>query len=114
MPNDVTETARDRIRELNDNLRVKGQAGTVVVTAGIAALGTAMVQTLRTAVAQFESFNADNDPHQEHDCAVMEFEGERIIWKIDYYDLRVEGGSPDPSREEVTHRVLTIMLAEEY
>lgn len=114
MPNDVIETTRDRIRVLNDNLRVRGEGGTVLVTAGVAALGADPVRALRTAVAQFDAFNADNDPHEEHDCAVMEFDGERIIWKIDYYDQRMEGHSPDPSQPDMTERVLTIMLAEEY
>ena len=40
--------------------------------------------------------------------------GEQIFWKIDYYDANLEYGSDDPSRPEVTTRVLTIMFAREY
>jgi Protein of unknown function (DUF3768) len=40
--------------------------------------------------------------------------GERIFWKIDYYDENLEHGSEDPSDLFKTTRVLTIMLAGEY
>ena len=40
--------------------------------------------------------------------------GERLFFKLDYYDLALNGHSPDPADASVTMRVLTIMLAEEY
>jgi Protein of unknown function (DUF3768) len=55
-----------------------------------------------------------NDPHGEHDFGSFEYSGQTIFWKIDYYDMRLKWGSPDPADPAVTRRVLTILLAEEY
>ena len=65
-------------------------------------------------VIAFDDFNADNDPHSEHDFGSFELEGEKLFWKIDYYDLAGEFGSEDPTDPKKTLRVLTVMLAEEY
>jgi hypothetical protein len=42
------------------------------------------------------------------------FDGNRIFFKIDYYDETLTVHSPDPSDPKVTKRVITIMQAEEY
>lgn len=64
------------------------------------------------AIRDFSDFNEDNDPHGEHDFGKLEWHGETIFWKIDYYDrTHREWRSPlSPS----CYRVLTVMLAEEY
>jgi hypothetical protein len=103
-----------RIRALNDELRQKGRGGATVMTSGIAALPDYARTAVMTAVGSFEHFNTANDPHGERDFAVLYVAGVRVMFKIDYYDLALAGHSHDPTNPEVTRRVLTIMLAEEY
>ena len=103
-----------RIRELNDKLRTTMSGGLVHMTNGIAALGLPTVKAIFKAVASFTAFTPDNDPWGEHDCAVMEIEGHRIVWKIDYYDRSRTFHSPDAADPKVTVRVLTVMLSAEY
>jgi hypothetical protein len=104
-----------RIAELNDLARTAmGVAGRVVQTEGIAALPSQAQSRIREQVETFNSFTPDNDPHGERDFGAFEHEGERIFWKIDYYDKLMEYGSEDPSDPSQTTRVLTIMLAREY
>jgi hypothetical protein len=83
-------------------------------TPGIAALGPEAVQRLVTAITTFDDFWLANDPHGEHDFGMFEFEGSSIIFKIEYFDVNFEFGSPDPADPAVTQRVITLLLAEEY
>lgn len=85
-----------------------------MLTAGCMALPDSERTQLLQSVAQFVAFDTDNDPYDEHDCAVVQVEERRALWKIDYYSLDLQGMSPDPADPEVTCRVLTIMLCEEY
>src|SRR4051812_19944473 len=103
-----------RIRELNDAFRRSLTGGTVVLTAGVAALPDPMKAQVLDRVMSFTDFDGDNDPHKEHDLGTFEIEGESYAWKIDYYNEEGEGLSEDPSDLEKTTRVLTIMLAEEF
>ena len=104
----------DRIRVLNDNFRTTFVGGQVVMTAGVATAPLDVKAQLLLAVRSFSEFDADNDPHNKHDLGVLEHEGERYIWKIDYYDENMSAGSEDPADPEKTARVLTIMRADEY
>ncbi len=103
-----------RVRRLNDALRCGGLGGSIHITAGISGLGAAGVREVLAAVAGFDAFNGDNDPWGEHDCASLTVAGRTVVFKIDYYDLALAGGSEDPGDPHVTCRVLTVMLAEEY
>lgn len=88
--------------------------GKAVMTPGAAALGSEEVQRLVQTIAIFDDFCTANDPHGEHDFGAFEFEGARIMFKVDYYDNDLNFHSPNPTDPAVTERVLTIMLAEEY
>jgi hypothetical protein len=104
----------DRVRVLNDNFRSTFLMGKVFMTAGVAALPMDVKAHVLIQVQTFSEFNADNDPHEEHDFGRFDLAGEKFFWKIDYYDLDMKAGSDDPADPEKTTRVLTIMLAEEY
>ena len=104
----------ERIRELNDKLRTTGIGGKTYLTRGLIEKGADFIAKATAAVRAFDAFTNDNDPWQEHDCATLDVDGETVMFKIDYYDLNMEYGSPDPADPNVTRRVLTIMLAEEY
>jgi Protein of unknown function (DUF3768) len=99
---------------LNDRLRTSHSGGRVFITRGVADLPPATFTAIIEAVRSFDAFTPDNDPWGEHDCAVIEVQGQQIIRKIDYYDPTMTCGSDDPADPAKTCRVLTIMLADEY
>lgn len=108
-----------KIRELNDAFRKypwndASALGRTMVTHGVNAKGPEFVLRALNAVAGFDAFNADNDPHGEHDFGALEVDGEKLFWKIDCYDKAMEFGSENPSDPNCTTRVLTVMLREEY
>ena len=101
------------VRALNDALRRSFAGGRVVETPGVAALPEADRIAVFLAVRRFDRFDADNDPHGEHDFGAIEVGGVRFVWKIDAYDTALVGHSPDPADPSVTVRALTICLARE-
>lgn len=56
----------------------------------------------------------EEDTYGERDFGAFTFRGERVFFKIDYFDLNLEYGSEDPADASITARVVTIMLASEY
>jgi hypothetical protein len=113
-PRPTAESRTARIAALNDALRTEGIGGRIMITSGLQALESDDLTAIIAAVRGFSDFTPDNDPHGEHDCAVLEVAGHRIIWKIDTYDPTMTFAAEDPTDPEATVRVLTIMLAEEY
>lgn len=104
----------EKIRELNDHLRKQHDGGRVFITDGVGALSVPTVARILFAVRDFDDFTAANDPYGEHDFGCVVVDGHQIFFKIDYYAVDLESGSPDPSEDAVTCRVLTIMLSSEY
>ena len=110
-----------RIRELNDAFRkcpwndARG-LGRTVVTAGVNAEGPEFVLRVLNAVAGFDTFTPDNDPHKEHDFGSFGIDGHKLFWKIDTYQKGSDfkAGAETPEDGATTNRVLTIMLAQEY
>ena len=84
------------------------------ITTGVVALGPEAVARIVKTIEVYDDFCHANDPHEEHDFGAFDADGNRIFFKIDYYDESLTVHSPDPSDTKVTKRVITIMLAEEY
>ena len=115
MPDPDHEDWRLReIKRLNDQLRVNGEGGTIVVTPGFLDLSDELREQILNAMQREDQFTQDNDPWGEHDMGSVNIEGNTVLWKIDTYDLDMNCLSPEPADPNVTKRVLTIMLASEY
>lgn len=111
---DMSDTRTRHIRELNDGFRTSLIGGKAFFSIGVSALGETFSTSALAAVRAFTAFSLDNDPYGEHDFGAFSIGGEKLCWKIDYYDLSLDFGSKDPADAAQTTRVLTIMLAEEY
>lgn len=103
-----------RIAELNDQFRKTFMSGSVLATNGIAGLPEQDQREIFTKVRAFDTFSEDNDPYGEHDFGAIDHKGDKVFWKIDYYDPTITYGSEDPADPTKTRRVLTIMFANEY
>lgn len=104
----------EAIAQLNDQLRRHGRGGSIMITRGVGMLRGFCPLALHAALAHYDGFDSDNDPHGERDFGDLTLFGADLLWKIDYYDKALQYGSDDPANPAITHRVLTIMLASEY
>ena len=109
-----TEIVQDetsmKIAQLNDAAR--SNAANYMATRGIMSLDEVTISDIFVAVQDFSKFTEDNDPYGEHDFGSLVVAGEKVFWKIDYYDENLSKWC-DPLDPDC-NRVLTIMLAEEY
>lgn len=110
---DVCSQKTAKIRTLNDQLRRTGCGGRVMMTRAVAALPPAELEVLINAMRAFDTFDHRNDPWGEHDFGKVLVGDAAYFWKIDAYDVNLEFGSPDPSDETITRRVLTIMTGDD-
>jgi len=110
-----------KIAELNDKFRQSicspnrdELSAEVVITNGLYDLLATTPGTFEffSSIGRYDSFKENNDPHSEHDFGSLEWHGETVFWKIDYYDRDLRYGK-DPLDVECK-RVLTILLASEY
>jgi Protein of unknown function (DUF3768) len=115
--NETLSTAVPRsevIARLNDTLRKTGTGGTIMLTQGVMALKDFDKAVLTAALANYDAFDSNSDPHGERDFGDLTVFGTELLWKIDYYDIDQTFGSDDPADAGMTSRILTIMLVTEY
>lgn len=109
------ESKTERIAQLNDAFRkTLERQSHVYITPGIQALSGEDQLQIFSLVKTFNDFSEGNDPYGEHNFGAIDYEGDRIFWKINYYDRDMKYGSEDPSDPDQTLRVMTIMLAHEW
>ena len=96
------------IAKINDEYRKNIQG--YMLSRGVSALPD--LATIISTVRDFNEFSEDNDPYGEHDFGSFVCSGQKLFWKIDYYDSKLESWADPLSRE--CRRVLTILLADEY
>ena len=91
-------------KETNDALRARipfiSPPDALLVTRGIYILGSEVVHKILSRVKSFKDFNPDNDPWEKHDFGSFNYNGKKILWKID-----------DCQGYEGYNLVLTVMLA---
>ena len=102
------------VKTLNDKFRKTLLGGKVMLTRGVFSKGQKAINEILDSVKTFNNFNKNNDPYNEHDYGSFEYYGEKIMWKIDYYDRNLQYYSENPADITKTIRVMTVMLAEEY
>lgn len=114
-PNTCAKLPRaEAITQMNDQLRQRGFGGKIMITQGVRGLKAYNPVMLAAALATYDGFDLDNDPHGERDLGDLQLFGADLLWKIDCYDKQLQYGSPDPADASVTERVLTVMLISEY
>jgi hypothetical protein len=110
-----TATKTTTIAELNDRFRKGDRSlGRHMASEIVNALDPYEQLALTHLVREFNDFNEGNDPYGEHDFGTVEFQGEKWLFKIDYYDTEFEYGSDDPSNPAETQRLMTILHSSEY
>ncbi len=102
------------IATLNDNFRKTLSGGRIMLTYGINTMSADDIAQILSEVKRFDNFTTANDPYNEHDFGSFDYKGEKIFWKIDYYDKNLRYLSNDPANPKQTVRVMIIMKASEY
>lgn len=67
---------------LNDQFRRSGFG--VSLTCGVQSIRN--LPGLLQAIRKFDDFSEDSDPWKEHDFGKLIWSGDKVFWKIDYYN----------------------------
>ena len=95
---------RNRIIELNDQLRTTFKGGRVQMTPDVYELDARLRGRALWTMSRYKTF----DDESEHDRSVFIFAGYAFEWHIEYRGADGTGVSPDPADPCKTLRVLTL------
>ena len=93
---------------LNDQFRESGFG--ITLTNGVQSVQD--LPGLLQAIREYDKFDTGNDPWGEHDFGRLDWHGDKVFWKIDYYNETLDEWE-DPLLGSC-RRIMTVMLAEEY
>jgi len=96
------------ISMVNDKFRKSGFG--VTLTCGVQSVQD--LPGLLDTIREYDDFTEDNDPYGEHDFGKLNWHGDKVFWKIDYYNETFDAWE-DPLTAKC-RRVMTVMLADEY
>jgi hypothetical protein len=105
---------RERIRTLNDLLRRHHVGGRIFLSRELTARGPDTITAALNMIRLVTEFTDANDPYGERDFGSVELNGERLFWKIDYYDQSLTSQATDPADPFQCMRIMTVMFAWEY
>jgi len=101
----------EKFREMARRNDIARQLGlNVILTNKVAELPD--IKELLYSVRSFDCFTPKDDPYGWHDLGYFDWKGQRILWKIDYFDPSLTHFE-DPL-SDACKRVVTVMLASEY
>jgi hypothetical protein len=110
----TAETARLNDLARTDPHRVNATWHTTKGVADLMEGGQDRRRELQEAIAGFSAFDPGDNPYGERDFGALTLWGQRLCWKIDYFAPEGEELSPAEWSVELTRRVLTVMLVDEY
>lgn len=103
----------EKIRALNDNFRLSGRGGIIVMSICVQSLSLKLKDKIFHKIVEYEFSEDDKYDDFEHDMGFFEVGSLSVVWKIDCLDLGLVYYSPNPLDPKVTCRVLTVMLTSE-
>ena len=101
----------EKFQEMAKRNDIARQLGLNVVLTNKAAELPDIKELLYT-VRSFNRFTQKDDPYGWHDLGYFDWKGQRVLWKIDYFDNQLKQFEEPLS--DKCKRVVTIMLASEY
>jgi hypothetical protein len=108
------ENSTGTVAHLNDELRIYGVGGKIVLTQSIADMEQQDRLAIIQAVREFGAFGNKADPYTEHAFGLLTVNGRRIFWKVEYDFSDYLRNTTAYGDALVIVRVLTVMLASEY
>ena len=107
-------TRQSKIRKLNNEFRRSGLNGLTISSRGVRALDKEMRDSIINTIRGIDELPPSNDPDNTDSLGSILVGEHLVFWTIEAFDLDLICSSRDPSDPNVTRRVMTIMLAEEY
>jgi Protein of unknown function (DUF3768) len=107
------DTQAQRERHLNDKLRWKMPHGSVRIRGGAKQLSNDQLVGIMQLIRAFNDFGPDSIMGERHNNGAVEFEGIKIVWKIEADQKRVDHQPNRIGDSAFTPRFLIIMLLEE-